>query len=71
MAIDHRRYEGPTAPDPVAIEARLRGEARDVYGWSNSPGDRYAEHEHGYTKLLYCTLGSIDFVLADGSRIAM
>jgi quercetin dioxygenase-like cupin family protein len=42
-----------------------------VYGWSNGPGDRYAEHAHGYTKLLYCTRGSIDFVLADGRTIAL
>ena len=53
------------------IEATLRGEARDVYGWSNGPGDTYGEHEHGYTKLLYCTRGSIDFVLVGGDRVAM
>ncbi len=69
--VDHRRYAAPSAPDIGAIEAALRREARDVYGWSNAPGDTYAEHDHGYAKLLYCTRGSIDFVLADGSRIAM
>src|SRR5207248_2188240 len=63
MAIEHRRQAGPAAPDPGAIEDALRREARDVYGWSNSPGDRYGEHEHGFTKVLYCTRGSIDFVL--------
>jgi len=41
-------------------------EARDVYSWSNGPGDRYGEHEHTYNKLLQCTSGSIDFILADG-----
>jgi quercetin dioxygenase-like cupin family protein len=71
MPIEHRRYPGPTAPDPSVIEATLRAEADDVYGWSNSPGDRYGEHEHGYAKLLYCTRGSIDFILADGNRVAM
>jgi len=71
MAIEHRRYDRPAAPDPDAIEAALRSEARDVYGWSNAPGDRYGEHEHGYAKLLYCTRGSIDFVLADGRRVTM
>ena len=45
----------------VDINARIRAEAKDVYSWSNGPGDRYAEHEHAYTKLLYCTRGSIDF----------
>ena len=45
----------------VSIDARIRAEAKDVYSWSNGPGDRYAEHEHAFTKLLYCTRGSIDF----------
>jgi uncharacterized protein YjlB len=52
-------------------EARVRAEARDVYSWSNGPGDRYAEHRHTYTKLLYCTRGSIDFRLGDGRVVAL
>jgi quercetin dioxygenase-like cupin family protein len=71
VEIEHRRHGGNVAPDPGSIEAAIRREARDVYGWSNAPGDRYGEHEHGYTKLLYCTRGSIDFVLRDGERVAM
>ena len=69
--VEHRPYGGPAAPDPGRIEADLRNEARDVYGWSNGPGDTYGEHEHAYTKVLYCTRGAIEFVLADGGRIAM
>jgi quercetin dioxygenase-like cupin family protein len=57
--------------DPAAIEARVRREARDVYSWSNGPGDRYARHEHDYAKLLYCARGSIDFVLADGRTVSL
>ena len=49
--------------------ARVRSEARDAYSWSNGPGDRYAEHAHTYTKLLYCTAGSIEFHLADGREL--
>ena len=72
MEMEHRRYSETAAPpDPGVIEAELRREARDVYGWSNAPGDTYGAHEHGYTKLLYCTRGSIDFILADGRRVAM
>ncbi len=71
VRVEHRRYAESAAPDPAVIEAALRREARDVYGWSNAPGDTYGEHDHGYAKLLYCTRGSIDFVLADGSRVAM
>ena len=71
MELEHRPFRGATPPDPGTVEAALRREAHDVYGWSNAPGDRYAEHDHGYTKLLYCTRGSIEFVLADGRRVAM
>src|SRR5258705_9324459 len=53
-------------PDASAIEKQLRAEAHDVYGWSNGPGDRYEQHTHAYHKLLYCTHGSIDFVLEGG-----
>ncbi|HEY6959226.1 MAG TPA: AraC family ligand binding domain-containing protein [Candidatus Limnocylindria bacterium] len=54
-----------------AIGARMRREARDVYEWSNDAGYHYAEHSHAYTKLLYCTRGSIDFVLADGRTLSL
>ncbi len=70
MDVEHRRHTG-VAPDPVTIETALRREAHGVYGWSNAPGDRYGEHDHSYTKLLYCTRGSIVFILADGRRIAI
>jgi quercetin dioxygenase-like cupin family protein len=51
-----------------ALLARLRKEARDVYQWSNAPGDRYGVHSHSYTKILYCLEGSIDFVTAPNDR---
>jgi len=68
--VELRRHEGP-APDQSAIERALRQEARDVYRWSNGPGDRYGEHEHAYTKLLYCFRGSIAFRLADGRTLEL
>ncbi len=54
----------------MSIEARIQREARDVYSWSNGPGDRYVEHSHPYAKVLYCTAGSIEFRTADGGGIA-
>src|ERR1041385_2293312 len=51
--------------------ARVRAEARDAYAWSNGPGDRYSEHQHAYSKLLYCTEGSIDFRTGDGRTISL
>jgi quercetin dioxygenase-like cupin family protein len=43
----------------------IEDEADDVYEWSNGPGERYARHAHAYAKILYCTRGSIEFVLDD------
>ncbi|HUG07228.1 MAG TPA: AraC family ligand binding domain-containing protein [Candidatus Limnocylindria bacterium] len=62
---------GGAAPDASAIEKQLRAEARDVYGWSNGPGDRYEQHAHAYHKLLYCTRGSIEFLLGDRRTLTL
>ena len=70
MDVELDRHSGPP-PDAIAIEKRLRSEARDVYGWSNGPADRYEQHAHAYHKLLYCTRGSIEFILADGSALTL
>jgi quercetin dioxygenase-like cupin family protein len=52
--------------------ATLRSEATGCYSWSNGPGDRYGAHDHPYEKVLYCTEGSIDFVLSEsGGTIAL
>jgi mannose-6-phosphate isomerase-like protein (cupin superfamily) len=48
-------------------EARAAGYSLP-YAWSNGPGDRYAPHEHGYTKLLMCAEGSITFLVGDDER---
>ena len=70
MDVQVDRHIGAT-PDPKQIDAQIRAEARDVYGWSNGPGDRYEQHAHAYNKLLYCTRGSIDFVLGDGRTLTL
>jgi quercetin dioxygenase-like cupin family protein len=70
MDVQVDRHSG-APPDASAIEKQLRTEARDVYGWSNGPGDRYEQHAHAYHKLLYCTHGSIDFILDDGRTLTL
>ena len=47
---------------------KLRTEATGCYSWSNGPGDQYSAHSHPYEKVLYCTDGSITFVLEDAGR---
>ena len=57
-------------PDDRAGEAgvdrareRLRAAGVEPSAWSNGPGDRYAQHDHGTTKLLICAEGSITFLV--------
>ena len=54
---------GSTGQGVAAASERLRALGVDPQAWSNGPGDRYAPHEHGYTKLLVCAEGSITFVV--------
>lgn len=41
----------------------LREAGVEPTAWSNAPGDRYASHDHPYTKLLVCAEGSITFLV--------
>lgn len=50
-------------PSVEAASARLREHGVEPYAWGNAPGDRYPAHEHGFTKLLVCTEGSITFLV--------
>jgi quercetin dioxygenase-like cupin family protein len=51
-------------------ERRLRAEGLDPTAWSNSPGDRYPAHDHGYDKVIVVARGSIRFGLpADGRAV--
>ena len=58
-----------TAPGGGAEAAAgyLRAAGVEPMAWSNGPGDRYAAHEHGYTKLLLCAEGSITFLVGTDS----
>jgi mannose-6-phosphate isomerase-like protein (cupin superfamily) len=49
----------------ATVAGFLRDTGVDPIGWSNGPGDRYAPHAHGYTKLLMCASGSITFLVGD------
>jgi quercetin dioxygenase-like cupin family protein len=52
-------------PGTEAAERALRDAGVSPYAWSNAPGDRYAAHEHPYTKLLVCAEGSITFLIGE------
>ena len=59
--ISVKRWEGREEPSASEIQGLFKGEGLSPSGWSNGPGDRYAEHRHSYHKVLYCVKGSIIF----------
>lgn len=63
-ALPWDRDEPPTT-DSVA--RRLRAAGVEPAAWSNGPHDRYAVHDHPYTKLLVCAEGSITFLVGPHS----
>lgn len=48
--------------------ARLAEEGLTASVWGNGPDERYAEHRHGYDKVLVVTAGSIVFGLPELAR---
>jgi quercetin dioxygenase-like cupin family protein len=67
--LDWDRAEPPTT---ATVAQRLRDAGVEPYAWSNGPGDRYAVHEHAFTKLLVCAAGSITFrVGADAEPVVL
>ena len=55
-------------PTAASVGAYLRSLGVEPHPWSNGPGDRYAAHEHAYTKVLMCAAGSITFVVGADER---
>jgi quercetin dioxygenase-like cupin family protein len=65
-------WSEPDPPTPERVARRLRAEGVVPSAWSNGPGDAYAAHRHGYTKLLMCAAGSITFRTGpDGEAIEL
>ena len=52
-------------PGVEVASERLRAAGVEPMTWSNGPGDRYAAHEHTYTKLIVCAIGSITFLVGE------
>ena len=48
-------------------EQKLKDEGLDAEAWQNGPDYTYISHEHPYTKVLYCVVGSIVFHVREGS----
>jgi mannose-6-phosphate isomerase-like protein (cupin superfamily) len=55
-------------PGAEAADRALRAAGVTPSAWGNGPGDTYAAHEHGYTKLLICAEGSITFLVGPGEE---
>ena len=59
------RWPEDRAPAESIIRRLMAGEGLQPYRWSNSPGDRYSAHIHGYHKVLYVVEGSTTLGLPD------
>ncbi len=71
MSLESLRLPAGETPDRTSVKRFLRAAGVEPYAWSNGPGDRYAAHEHGFTKLLMCAAGSISFLLDDGAALEL
>ncbi len=59
------RWSGDKVPDEATLRKILADEDLHPYVWSNSPGDVYGAHSHGFHKVIYVVRGSITFGLPD------
>lgn len=59
------RWQKPEVPQEPDLRRLMEDQGLAPYSWSNSPGERYTVHSHGYQKVLYCVRGSIRFILPD------
>lgn len=55
------RWTGGEPPSEDELAARMTADGLQPRGWGNPPNDRYAWHDHPYTKILFCVSGSIVF----------
>ena len=55
-------------PTREELWQRMVAEGLSPYSWSNGPHDVYAEHTHGYDKVIYVVRGSITFGLPEIGR---
>jgi quercetin dioxygenase-like cupin family protein len=71
VILERLRLPAGVTADAASVGRFLRDADVAPYAWSNAPGDRYAPHEHGYTKLLMCAAGSITFELDGGASVEL
>lgn len=54
-------WDRDSKPSQSEIRGIFESENLSPSTWSNSPGDKYSAHSHGYHKILYCVEGGIVF----------
>lgn len=60
--IQVEKFKGETPPTLSEIEGLVQSEGLEPNIWSNEPDYHYPVHSHGYTKVIYCARGFIDFL---------
>jgi mannose-6-phosphate isomerase-like protein (cupin superfamily) len=61
------RWKGEEPTEDILREM-MEAEGLRPYTWSNSPGDQYSVHQHGYDKVIFVVTGSITFGLPEVSE---
>lgn len=59
------RWDSSRLPDERTLRNIMESEGLRPYVWSNSPGDVYGAHSHGYHKVIFVVQGSIVFGLPE------
>lgn len=65
MELNVTRWPEEEPPSEAALREIYQAEGMRPYSWSNSPGDTYSPHSHGYHKMIYVLRGSITWILPE------
>jgi quercetin dioxygenase-like cupin family protein len=64
-----QKWDKPDPPGEHELRDICLQEGLRPYSWSNSPGDTYPAHSHGYHKVIYVVSGSITWILPEKGRV--
>jgi quercetin dioxygenase-like cupin family protein len=67
-----KAWQEDSPPGEEEVRRLISEEGLSGYRWSNSPGDVYGAHTHGFHKIIYVLQGSITFYLPEeGAQVTI